>query len=278
MADRRTATLPASPALLVPPSNIPSLNEPYKKLQALFPGINGGAPTMGHPQGGHARGPSHTPTTNPALKPNPQNQQSQMAHSPPPQPQSQSQQVNANQHTLSQPQPHPQQSPLQPVSISQNQGGIMAPAMMQNVMQNHIHSGAIPNMNHMSQMNQMSPHQQQQLQQIQQIQQQQALNRQQQQQNPQMAMHQQQAGQLNMNAMNFNPGFYLQQAQMQVQMMRPQQNPRMMAVTNPAGMVSTGMMAPTMNPSMSGMDPMFGSGEMNWNFGMPGNWGMGGAG
>ncbi|KAK6537720.1 hypothetical protein TWF694_011888 [Orbilia ellipsospora] len=283
MADRRTASLPASPALLIPPSTVPSLIEPYKKLQALFPGMNSSTGAISNPQSGHNRAISQSMMANPALKPSAPSQQSQVAHnSPSQQPQQQpqqsqpSQQMAAAQHALSQPPAHPQQSALQPVSIAQNQAGSIAPTMMQNVMQNHIHPGPIQNLNHLSQMNQMSPHQQQQLQQIQQIQQQQALNRQQQQQNAQMTMHPQQAGQMNMNAMNFNPGFYLQQAQMQAQMMRPQQNPRMMAVANTAGMGSTGMMAPTINPQMPGMDPMFGTGEMNWNFGMPGNWGVGG--
>ncbi|KAF3918748.1 hypothetical protein AA313_de0210454 [Arthrobotrys entomopaga] len=279
MADRRTASLPASPALLIPPSTVPSLVEPYKKLQTLFPGMNSSTNATTNVQAGHARATSQM--TNPALKPSAASQQSQVVHNSPSQPsqppsQSQpSQQMTPTQHALSQPQAHHQQPALQPVTIPQNQAGSIAPTMMQNVMQNHLHTGAVQNLNHLSQMNQMSPHQQQQLQQIQQIQQQQALNRQQQQ-NAQMAMHPQQASQMNMNPMNFNPGFYLQQAQMQAQMMRPQQNPRMMAVANTAGMGSTGMMAPTMNPQMPGMDPMFGTGEMNWNFGMPGNWGVGG--
>ncbi|KAK6346966.1 hypothetical protein TWF696_007061 [Orbilia brochopaga] len=270
MADRRTATLPPSPALLAPPSNLPSLNEPYKRLQALFPNLNG------TPQAAHSRGNSQTVLGNPNLKAAMQSQQPQLAHSPQTQ-QPQPPQASASQHAVSQPQALPPQTPLQPAAVSQNQSGSIAPAMMQNVLQNHIHPGAMANMNHMPQMSQMSPHQQQQLQQIQQIQQQQVLNRQQQQ-NPQMGMHQQQPSQMNMNPMNFNPGFYLQQAHMQAQMMRPQQNPRMMAVTNAAGMASAGMMAPTLTPSMPGIDPMFGSGDMNWNFGMQGNWGMGGGG
>ncbi|KAK6507361.1 hypothetical protein TWF481_005798 [Arthrobotrys musiformis] len=275
MADRRAST-PAAPALLVPPSNIPSLIEPYKKLQALFPGISSAMAAVPNPQTGHARGNSQAAMANPAVKPLP-NQQPQLPQSSPP-PQQQPQQLNPNQHPLSQAQTHPQQQPIQPGAMPQNQNPAVAASMMQNVMQNPMH-GAMQNMGHMPQMNQMSPHQQQQLQQIQQIQHQQALNRQQQQQqNPQLAMHQQQSGQMNMGPMNFNPGFYLQQAQMQAQMMRPQQNPRMMGVTNAAGMGSTGIMAPTMAPTMAGMDPMFGTGEMNWNFGMPGNWGMGGTG
>ncbi|EPS40625.1 hypothetical protein H072_5514 [Dactylellina haptotyla CBS 200.50] len=281
MADRRTASLPASPALLIPPSNIPSLVEPYKKLQALFPGINNGGTTATNAQPGHSRTGSQNTMMNPALKSGMPNQQAQLSHvSPPPPPhqQPQPQQPNAGQHPLGQAQSHPQQS-LQSVTLSQNQTGSIAPTMMQNVMQNHLQAGPLQNMNPMAQMAQMSPHQQQQLQQIQQIQQQQALNRQQQQQqNPQIAMHPQQAGQMGINTMNFNPGFYLQQAQMQAQMMRPQQNPRMLAVSNSAGIGSAGMMAPTMNPSIPGIDPMFGSGEMNWNFGMPGNWSMSGGG
>ncbi|KAK6336593.1 hypothetical protein TWF718_009395 [Orbilia javanica] len=276
MADRRTSTLPAAPALLVPPSNIPSLIEPYKRLQSLFPGLNSTMTAVPNPQPGHSRGSSQATMANPVVKTIP-NQQPQLPQSSPPPPQQQPQQLNANQHPLSQAQTHPQQQPVQPGAMPQNQNPAVASSMMQNVMQNQMH-GAMQNMGHMPQMNQMSPHQQQQLQQIQQIQHQQALNRQQQQQNPQLAMHQQQGGQMNINAMNFNPGFYLQQAQMQAQMMRPQQNPRMMGVTNAAGMGSTGIMAPTMAPTMPGMDPMFGTGEMSWNFGMPGNWGMGGTG
>ncbi|RVD89974.1 uncharacterized protein DFL_000960 [Arthrobotrys flagrans] len=275
MADRRTSTLPAAPALLVPPTNIPSLIEPYKKLQSLFPGINNTMAAAPNPQAGHARGNSQAAMANPAVKTIP-NQQPQLPQSSPP-PQQQPHQLNANQHPLSQAQTHPQQQSIQPGAMPQNQNPAVASSMMQNVMQNQMH-GAMQNMGHMPQMNQMSPHQQQQLQQIQQIQHQQALNRQQQQQNPQLAMHQQQGGQMNMNPMNFNPGFYLQQAQMQAQMMRPQQNPRMMGVTNATGMGSTGIMAPTMAPTMAGMDPMFGTGEMSWNFGMPGNWSMGGTG
>ncbi|KAF3272349.1 hypothetical protein TWF970_010162 [Orbilia oligospora] len=280
MADRRTSTLPAAPALLLPPSNIPSLIEPYKKLQSLFPGISSAVTAVPNPQPGHTRGSSQVAMANPAIKTIPN--QSQLPQSSPP-PQQQPQQLNTNQHPLSQAQTHPQQQSIQPGAMPQNQIPAVASSMMQNIMQNPMH-GAMQNMSHMPQMNQMSPHQQQQLQQIQQIQHQQALNRQQQQQqqqqqqNPQLAMHQQQSGQMNMNAMSFNPGFYLQQAQMQAQMMRPQQNPRMMGVTNTAGIGSTGIMTPTMAPTMPGMDPMFGTGEMNWNFGMPGNWSMGGTG
>ncbi|KAK6512679.1 hypothetical protein TWF506_008854 [Arthrobotrys conoides] len=274
MADRRTSTLPAAPALLLPPSNVPSLIEPYKRLQSLFPGINNTASAISNPQPGHTRGSSQVAMANPAIKAIPN--QSQLPQPPPPS-QQQPQQLSTNQHPLSQAQAHPQQQTIQPGAMPQSQNPAVAPSMMQNVMQNPMH-GAMQNLTHMPQINQMSPHQQQQLQQIQQIQHQQALNRQQQQQNPQLAMHQQQSGQMNMNAMNFNPGFYLQQAQMQAQMMRPQQNPRMMGVTNAAGMGSTGIMAPTMGPTMPGMDPMFGTGEMNWNFGMPGNWSMGGTG
>ncbi|KAF3917378.1 hypothetical protein ABW21_db0203344 [Orbilia brochopaga] len=269
MADRRTATLPPSPALLAPPSNLPSLNEPYRRLQALFPNLNGAT------QAGHSRGSSQIVLGNPTMKAVMSNQQPQLAHSPPAQ-QPQPPQANSGQHAVSQPQALPPPAPLQPPAVSQNQSGSIAPAMMQNVLQNHIHPGAMAGMSHMPQMSQMSPHQQQQLQQIQQIQQQQVLNRQQQQ-NPQMGMHQQ-PGQMNINPMNFSPGFYLQQAHMHAQMMRPQQNPRMMAVTNAAGMASAGMMAPALTPSMPGIDPMFGSGDMNWNFGMQGNWGMGGGG